>query len=235
MTVRQWCDETGRLLELTEAAFELAFCGLPPIVPSEVFLHMRRLRFENSQHRDRIEREIADAFFLRLKGLLEARLKALCKPEKPNWKSAECLLYSIGCATDVRPVLSADDQLRLGQFCALRNCIAHNDGIVDEVLHDKIPGFAVGTDVWMTQATASRWFELCRRLVEAIRKTNDAASQCRAQQAAPPDGRLPSRRLQGKRRAGPGLRPVRRPQVSAVVRLRKIIKETCNGKNTPND
>jgi len=33
MTVRHWCEETDRLLEQTEVAFELALHGLPEGVP----------------------------------------------------------------------------------------------------------------------------------------------------------------------------------------------------------
>lgn len=171
MTVTDWCNKTEYQMDLAEAAFELALRGLPPIVPSEVFLHMRSLRFDNTEHRARIEREMADAFFLRLKGLVEARIKSLC-PKKPNWKTADALLDSITLATTVLPDVHADDLLRLGQFCAIRNCIAHNDGIVDAALHNKIPELKEGTDVCMTKATLGNWFDLCKRLVAAIRATD---------------------------------------------------------------
>jgi hypothetical protein len=163
--VAEWSRESHRLLEVALVAFEIALMPLKEQPPKQYTFWFGHVCFESDSDFERVEREVCDAFFLRLKGLVEAQAKRIPGAEKPNWKSADDLLHSVG----VQPqVLSDEDRDALSNFCALRNCIAHNDGRVDDDLAKRIPDLCVGTDIWMNQEIVRDWFKLVGRMIEAI-------------------------------------------------------------------
>lgn len=162
--VDDWYEETFRLLTLVEAAFGVALRGVPASAPAEVELrhHGTRVSFESKDHLERIECEITDAFFIRLKSVFEAQIKRLVP--KPDWSKP---IQSLGDALGRRVVLDPEDVERVGQMCALRNVISHNDGRVDE--RAKRRGLT-GPDVWLTPEQWYEWLGLCLRVIEAVRK-----------------------------------------------------------------
>lgn len=162
----EWCNKTMRLLDLCSSSFELSLLSLPVLSPCQLRLPNRTtLTFDNPDQVDRLEHEISDAFFLRLKGLIEAQLKRLCKP---NWENGTKLIRSIQDSVGNLPSLSPEDLTLLGQFCEIRNVIAHCDGRVDEKATKHIPALQTGTDVWMNRETFRNWVGLCTRLINAI-------------------------------------------------------------------
>jgi len=158
-----WVAQSFRLIELSLSAFESALLGLPSVYPAEQKHWFAAVRFDTKSDAERLEREICDAFFLRLKGLFEAQLKQLPGSSKPDWRSVNQLLQSL--AIDSHR-LSPEDQIALGQFCALRNCIAHNDGKVDAALNGKIQTLSVGTDIWFMRSQLRCWFSLVMRVAK---------------------------------------------------------------------
>jgi hypothetical protein len=169
--IEMWRSESMRLLELAYCSYEIALRGIPTELPITLQVDSWQIQFDSPSDCDRVEREISDAFFLRLKGLMEAQLKRFPGSQKPNWKSAEALLTSLGTPPET---LCEEDREMLGCFCAIRNCIAHSDGRVDDTTAKKLPNLAVGSDVWMTRVELRNWFRLCGRLISAVGRPRSA-------------------------------------------------------------
>lgn len=160
-----WKQESLRLLELTRVGYEVALTGLPVTLPATFDSPCGKVKFTRPADTDRLEREISDAFFLRLKGLLEAQLKRLPCNSKPNWKSAGDLLRSLGVK---KASLSSDEMEGLDKLCVLRNCIAHNDGRVDAEAAKRLPELTPGSDIWMSRCQMRNWFRLCERVIDVV-------------------------------------------------------------------
>ncbi len=162
-----WKKESYRLLDLAQVGFETSLQGLPSPnhLPASFEFGSVTVIFNTENDIRRIEREISDAFFLRLKGLTEAQFKRYPVSTKPNWKNVESLLSSLGVP---EVSLSAEDRIMLGRFCAIRNCIAHNDGRVDATCARLVPELEEGKDVWLERIHLRKWFDLIRRVVSVL-------------------------------------------------------------------
>lgn len=168
--LRDWHSETRRLIELCYASFRLSSSSLPTRLPLRVVLSNLTLTFDSPSHVERIEIEIANAFFLRLKGIIEFQLRSLGVPNDA-WMSGTTLLDEIRCRTGGGALeLEPEDVDRLGQFCSLRNIIAHHDGRVVGARAHRL-GVQNGTDVWQTTGTLDNWFALVFRLLDAIERS----------------------------------------------------------------
>jgi hypothetical protein len=166
-----WHQESLRLLEIALSALEVALNGLPCQYPSSFEFWFGKVNFSSCFDTERVEREICDAFFLRLKSIVETQMKRFpLRTNNPNWKSWDKLLHSLGVNVNV---MELTDRNELGKFCAIRNCIAHNDGRVDEELNMKIPDLKRGSDIWMTRDQIRNWFQLSGRIIQAIYAGHD--------------------------------------------------------------
>ena len=160
----EWLSESKKKLKYVEEAFKIAVFPLIGETPRRVQIERGYVDIRSDDYSERCERELCDAFFLRLKGLTEARLMCVPGCGKPDWRSACRLLESVGVSPEA---LLKKDKDRLDDLCALRNCIAHNDGRVDGVIAAKIPQLR-GPDVWMNRDCITTWCELIGRLFDAI-------------------------------------------------------------------
>jgi len=160
----KWRQESQRFLELALSGYEIALTGLPSQFPVTREFWFGKITLPSESDAERLEREISDAFFLRLKGLVEAQLKRLPGCPKPNWKSVDDLL-----SIEVRREALTDcDREAVGDFCAIRNCIAHNDGRVDEAAARRLRNLRSGSNIWLTREQLRDWFRLCGRMVESV-------------------------------------------------------------------
>lgn len=166
-SIDDWERESQRMLELTLSSYEVALSGLPTKLPATLETWIGKVAFTSISDVERLEREMSDAFFLRLKGLMETQAKLVPGARKPNWQNAEKLLISLQVQPEALPV---DDREALSSFCALRNCIAHNDGRADSTAAKKLPQLKVGTDIWMTRDQLRNWFRLCGRMIDVVAK-----------------------------------------------------------------
>lgn len=117
--ILSWAKTTQRLLEICESSFEVSLLGLPFLTPCEIRLSGSILRFTDSSQIDGQETEIANAFFLRLKGLIEAQLKLLCEPGRPDWRDGAKLVESIQKSIQQTICITEDDRGRWGELCAM--------------------------------------------------------------------------------------------------------------------
>lgn len=159
-----WVERSMRYLDLTNSAFEVSFSGLPSALPVRREFGAFAVQFDSADHVSRIEREIADAFLVRLRGLYESRLKELgtC-----DWRSGEATVRAVERAIGAKLLLDPGDVERLGELPVLRNAIAHADGKVDATTRQKMP-VLTEDDVWMDASCLRNWFALIRRLFRAI-------------------------------------------------------------------
>jgi hypothetical protein len=123
--------------------------------------------------KSQIEKEMSNAFFLLLKGLTESRLKA--SGFDADWRDAEKFYRSIGLSD--QPIEDSDKRM-FSQFCTIRNCIAHNYGLVDEKAKKKMDELTLGQYIEIGHDALENWLKFSRHAFEltgsAISKRDDA-------------------------------------------------------------
>jgi hypothetical protein len=160
---RTWREESRIRLESLMVAYYLALRGLP-IVRARIKLpNLGLTSFPDNGAIDQARMEISNSFFLRLKGLIESRMKATIF--EVNWKNEDVFLISIGLTSEM---MNDTDRLMFSHLCALRNCLAHNYGLVDERTSIKIPELKVGRYIEIDSKALENWFIWTNRIFDLV-------------------------------------------------------------------
>jgi hypothetical protein len=165
MANRTWKKESLVRLDSLMVAYYISLRGIP-IVGAKIELPMDTMPtlFPDEQRVYKAEMEISNAFFLQLKGLIESRLKD--SGFKANWKTLEEFIPSVGLRSEE---IDDSDKRMLSQLCALRNCLAHKYGLVDEEAKKKIPELEIGRYIFMDRQVLKNWFIHSKRIFELVK------------------------------------------------------------------
>lgn len=161
MTERTWQAESKVRLDSLMVAYYLAMRGMP-IVGAKIKLPHDKVAvvFTAKASIDQAKMEISNAFFLRLKGLVESRLK-----QWPNvnidWRDETSFLKSICLEADA---FGEGEKRLFSQFCKLRNVLAHDYGWVDDKTKEKLPELKDVSHIAMDETTMKNWFIFADRV-----------------------------------------------------------------------
>ena len=165
MVNRTWKEESLVRLDSLMVAYYVSLCGLPTVGARIKFpMHSAPIVLRVAEQVNQVEKEISNAFFLLLKGLIESRLKEA--KFKVNWKSAEYFVQSVCLSWSD---MSDEDKRFLSQLCELRNCLAHNYGLVDAKTAEKIPELQIGRYIEMDRQVLKNWFIFSKRIFELVK------------------------------------------------------------------
>jgi hypothetical protein len=165
MPERTWESESKVRLDSLMVAYYLALRGLP-IVGAKIKLpHAKRaIVFPTTASISQVKKEISNAFYLRLKSLVESRLK-YGSVKKVKWEDEASFLKSL----DLNPLVFNEDEKRLfSHFSKLRNALAHDYGFVDEYTKAKLPELKGVSYIEMDEEVMRNWFIFADRIFALV-------------------------------------------------------------------
>jgi hypothetical protein len=167
---RTWLQESNARLNSLMEAYYLARRGIPRTPTKIKFPHYNsEVIVPGKVLVPQYQMEIANAFFVRLKGLYESQTKRLFetvtgKKTKPDRKGCENFFNSFGFKN---VEINSRDRAFYDEFFAIRNSIAHNYGLVDEELKKAIPNVG-GPYIEISHEALENWFHFVGRFFEIL-------------------------------------------------------------------
>jgi hypothetical protein len=165
MEEKTWEAESKARLDSLMVAYYLAIRGMP-IVGAKIKLphDKKAVVFPNKASIDQAKMEISNAFFLRLKGLVESQLK-----QWPNvnidWRDETSFLKSLCLEPDA---FDKGEKRLFSQFCKLRNVLAHDYGRVNDKTKEKLTELKDVSHIAMDETTMKNWFIFADRVFRLV-------------------------------------------------------------------